>query len=65
MDWGLRGVKVIDVDGRRRGDHAPIDRARPFAHVPHGDDQKPKATAKHDRRKNGTKCAHSGTERKQ
>jgi hypothetical protein len=27
MDWGLRGVEVIDVDGRRRGDH-----------VPHGDD---------------------------
>ena len=65
MDWDLRGVEVIDGDGHRHGGRDPIDLARPFAHVPDGDDQEPKATAKHDKRKDGTKCADSGSERKQ
>ena len=56
---------MIDGDGHRHGGRDPIDLARPFAHVPDGDRRGPKATAKHDKRKNGTKCADSGSERKQ
>ena len=60
MGWGLRGFEVIDVNGRLHVGHDPIDLARPFAHVPDGDDRRPKATTKHDKSKNGTKCADSG-----
>ena len=64
MGWSLRGFEVIDVNGRLHSGHDPIDLARPFAPVLDNDDQEPKATAKHDKWKNGTKCADSGTGRK-
>jgi hypothetical protein len=65
MGRALRGGEMIDGDGHRHGGRDPIDLALPFAHVPDGDRRGPKATAKHDKRKNGTKCADSGSERKQ
>jgi hypothetical protein len=65
MGRALRGGEMIDGDGHRHGGRDPINLARPLAHVPDGDRRGPKATTKHDKWKNGTKCAHGGTGRKQ